>query len=379
MNAPEPIDAAEMAAMRRQLQDALGQPLRLVEAEAASLYSVGASVLANAVDQRLAERADLSRLIGENPVEVMFVNHANHAQFMRSLFRLRSPALLTAVLEWVYRSYAGRGFSYDYFPVELQAWIDAIDRFIAPRSQVHWLKQFYQSMLDCHDTLVALAETREPEPSIDERFREPRDAFLAALLAANEEEAEDALRAHVTRPEELPLYWQEVVAPALHAVGRMWADGEISVAQEHIATAITQRVMARMFPRIEKPPTHPHRVVVAVSPGETHEVGARMVADKLRLGGFDVLFTGADTPIESIADLTRDTQAGVLLVSTTLPFNLIAVNQLVKRVREKCDPPPRIIVGGQAYASDPDLWRQIGADARLDRLDELCDAVTSVA
>jgi len=61
------------------------------------------------------------RLIGYNPLRMMYDNHLNHARFMANVFRFNAYTLLVKTVIWVYRSYHSHGFSFDYFPVELAA------------------------------------------------------------------------------------------------------------------------------------------------------------------------------------------------------------------------------------------------------------------
>ena len=69
-------------------------------------------------------------------------------------------------------------------------------------------------------------------------------AYARALLAGDEIAAElavrDAIDAELTHGQ----IDDEIIAPALWLVGRLWARGEISVADEHLATSISLRVLA---------------------------------------------------------------------------------------------------------------------------------------
>ena len=41
--------------------------------------------------------------------------------------------------------------------------------------------------------------------------------------------------------------YMDVFQPALREIGRLWQENQISVADEHLATAITQAAMARAY------------------------------------------------------------------------------------------------------------------------------------
>jgi methanogenic corrinoid protein MtbC1 len=49
-------------------------------------------------------------------------------------------------------------------------------------------------------------------------------------------------------------------------------------------------------------------------------------------------------------------------VSATMLFNLGAVRQLILSVRSEFADRVRIVVGGAAFRTNPELWRQVSAD-----------------
>ncbi len=98
----------------------------------------------------------------------------------------------------------------------------------------------------------------------------------------------------------------EIIAPALWHVGDLWERGEISVADEHIATEISIRVLAlqREAQRVARTRGE-YRVVLAAPPGELHVVALRMVDNLLRNAGYDVAMLGSDVPTEALATLMQ--------------------------------------------------------------------------
>ncbi len=74
------------------------------------------------VDRTLAERPDIARLIGDNPLRVMFDNHRHHGAFLATVFALGRYDLLDTTIPWAYRAYLGQGFAPEYFGVQLGTW-----------------------------------------------------------------------------------------------------------------------------------------------------------------------------------------------------------------------------------------------------------------
>ena len=76
------------------------------------------------------------------------------------------------------------------------------------------------------------------------RISELGRAYLEALLASDERGAEISIREAMDAKLSTAEIDEEIIAPALWIIGELWQRGEISVADEHIATEISIRVLA---------------------------------------------------------------------------------------------------------------------------------------
>jgi methanogenic corrinoid protein MtbC1 len=153
----------------------------------------------------------------------------------------------------------------------------------------------------------------------------------------------------------------EVIQAAQREIGRLWQVNRISIAQEHMATAISHVVMARLFDEARADPRLGRKVVVACVEGEYHEFPARIVADFLDLGGFDVRYLGANVPTDDLMRLLREERPDLLALSVTMSFNIAALRRVVARVRLE-HPHLPILVGGHALDWEPDIAREYGVE-----------------
>lgn len=207
----------------------------------------------------------------------------------------------------------------------------------------------------------------EPAPDPDdgpagEELSLTRQVFLAAILGGRRQAAlnivEEALRAGHSHVD----IYLRVFTDCLHRVGELWEQNKISVAQEHIATSITQYAIAAIYPRIV--PSAPDRgsMVVTGVAGELHQIGANLVADAMEASGWRVRFLGTNLPHSSVLATVEEVSADVLCVSTTIVANLPSVADLVRAVRGKLrDDPPRIVLGGAAYRLATQFALEVGA------------------
>lgn len=346
-----------------QLADIFDEALAQVDDDARKEYSQNAPQLINFVDRAMETRTDIESLLGGQSFQLLRDNHVNHAKFMGSVLALKSGLSLVETIVWVYSAYPGRGVSLEYFPLALQAWREAVGLFLSPTASPS-ISKVYSGMIEYHPILVELARNREEGVYWDDKYDALIREYLDCLLEPNMKKSVDLASRHISGAHDVGEWWVNVVEPSMRKIGALWEEGRISVGQEHLATSITQRVMSVFYSKILDIPRPKGVVALAATPGELHEIGARMVADLLEIDGWDVHFTGANTPVESLITLLQTHKVRFLLLSTTLVSHLDQVIELIRLVRSaNLDPTPKILVGGQAYAPDPGLWRTVYADA----------------
>lgn len=195
--------------------------------------------------------------------------------------------------------------------------------------------------------------------------------FLDALRTGN--------RAYALRVSQLALatgidvrsLYLDVFQPAMYEIGRLWELNQLSVAQEHLATAITRSIMAqihalattrltmlRMFMSALK-----RTVITTCVSNELHDLGIRMVADFFELEGWRVYHLGALVPAQDVVQMISEKQADVLAISVTIRSHMPLARDMIQLVRTApSGSRVRIIVGGQPFNLLPDLYRKIGAD-----------------
>ena len=188
--------------------------------------------------------------------------------------------------------------------------------------------------------------------------------YLEALLRGDRHVASRLVLDSVGRGADLRDVYICVLQDVQHEVGRLWMTNRISVAKEHFCTAVTQYVIAQLYPRIMSVPKIGKRIVVACAGGERHEVGARMVADLFELEGWDAIYLGADTPASAVADAVREHAPHALGISANMAFNLVSVKEVIAAAR-RADKSGQMktLVGGYQFNANPELWRMTGADA----------------
>lgn len=200
------------------------------------------------------------------------------------------------------------------------------------------------------------------------------DEYLQLLLAGDDDGCLAAGKARAGDLEGLHSLYVEVIEPAQYQVGELWEDGSISVASEHLATAISSFVASTCYAPLARATAGGPKALVACTPEELHELGPRLLADLLECDGWDVDFYGTSMPVRDLIGAIRESRPRFVGLSAALVMHLGSVKRSITAIRAALgDETPPIIVGGNAFRGDDSLWRQVGADLYAS------DASTAVA
>jgi methanogenic corrinoid protein MtbC1 len=154
--------------------------------------------------------------------------------------------------------------------------------------------------------------------------------YLQALLSGKRKSALDMIMAAHDGGYPIHGIYLDIFQETLYEVGRLWESNRITVADEHMATAITQFIMSNLYQHLEVADTQRGRLVMTGIAGELHQVGANMIADVMESDGWDVIFLGTNAPLEGVIESLRHHKADLLGISSTMAFNIPQVIELAR-------------------------------------------------
>ncbi len=150
-----------------------------------------------------------------------------------------------------------------------------------------------------------------------------------------------------------------LIGRAQAIIGEKWQRNELTIADEHAATAVSDAVLS-VLTALGNPRANGPHVVVCCAEGEWHLLAARLLTEVLRADGAVVTFLGASMPAAHLGRFLDEAQADVLAVScsTALSFAGVAGHVLVAR-----DHNVPVIAGGRGLGPDDRRALALGADA----------------
>ena len=201
----------------------------------------------------------------------------------------------------------------------------------------------------------------------------------AQLIQGDQRGAAEIMEAVLRSGHDLYFLYLQVLSPAMGAIGEKWAAGNLEIFVEHRASNIALRLIGQFGPRFARRGVSKGTVVLGSPADEMHTLSTSMVADLIRLEGWNVSDVGANMPAEAFAEAIRQGEDVVAVcIGVTMPGSLPAAQATIGAIRKVVPRDLPILVGGAGVASD-EIARDLGADRRSGSVYELIEVLGEVA
>lgn len=204
------------------------------------------------------------------------------------------------------------------------------------------------------------------------------DEYLESLLRGDRAACSSVAQQYLAETPSIKELYENVFKDALYKVGQLWERNKISVATEHLATAITEGILNELYAEFDLAAPVNHKVVLTTAEHEDHQVGIKMVADIFEMQGWETFYLGTGIPAEELIRFIREVDADMLAVSLSVYFNFSSLLQLLEKI-EAAFPELPVLVGGQALQrSEKDLSASFSNIKYISTLHSLEDYITSI-
>jgi methanogenic corrinoid protein MtbC1 len=152
---------------------------------------------------------------------------------------------------------------------------------------------------------------------------------------------------------------EDVLVPVLDQIGDRWQRGELSLSQVYMSGRMCEKLLDDIS-AVRPENMKDHGIAVAVLE-DFHLLGKRIVCSVLHAAGF--LFKDyGPLSLEDLVEKVRADNIRILLVSTLMLSSALRVKLLKERL-DALGLEVKLIVGGAPFRFDPNLWREVNADA----------------
>ena len=176
-------------------------------------------------------------------------------------------------------------------------------------------------------------------------------SYLDALLVGDRHLCAELLQDCLMHGASLKSVYLDLMQRAMYEVGILWEQNLVSVTTEHLASAITERLLALVYPELFSKPHQDRRAIIACVPHEYHQIGPRMVADFFELHGWHGFSLGANTPTAHLISMIRERDPDVVGLSMSLLFNRPHLESMLDALNREF-PSLEVFLGGRAFHGD---------------------------
>lgn len=214
------------------------------------------------------------------------------------------------------------------------------------------------------EEIVSKALTKRETLCPDLCRQEASRKYAAAAIAGDEttcaQIVDHAVKAQLT----LVDIYQDIIASAMVSIGHSHRNELNDKADEHIASAITERMMARVMAKFVPACRQDRTALLGCGPNSWHAIGLRMVADYLSLCGWRTLFLGANIPQRCFLNVAEHNVPDLILMSCVAEEGLECGLSIIRELstRRSCRRKFVIGVGGPCVCKNRQAFLDAGAD-----------------
>jgi methanogenic corrinoid protein MtbC1 len=169
--------------------------------------------------------------------------------------------------------------------------------------------------------------------------------FAGFLLDGNVDEALRIVRESQKVSTSLEVF-SSLFTPAMSYIGELWENSEITVADEHLATAICDMVLSQAFQGGIEDRKSTQKAMLLCLEGEQHYLGLKMINRLFEENGWATKYFGSNLPLEYAVKAAADWKPEVIALSVSIVYHLPKLKEYIKEL-ESLPNKPIIIVGGR--------------------------------
>ena len=200
---------------------------------------------------------------------------------------------------------------------------------------------------------------------------DPASQFFEAINQGHEAAATATLLGSYLNGVPLVEILDGTVTNAMHRVGDLWQCGDLTVADEHLATQIATRAIESLRDGMQRGGTDERRALVCAVEDELHEIAVLCVELLLEEMGWDVKNMGANTPFYALNDALKKHRPGLVCISSTANMALSRNAREYEEFRAAArSAGARVVLGGEGFR-DENIRQRFPADLYASNFQDL--------
>lgn len=170
---------------------------------------------------------------------------------------------------------------------------------------------------------------------------------------------------------------QGLIQPSMYYIGDLWEQGKIGTLQEQMAILSAKAILAQVKALSPSLPRKGRKVLLSCAPGNNHELGLKMIEDRLDLGGFDTNNLGAGATMDDILKHIDRDKPELVGLSVCLSRQIPELKRAMDIIRvEFTQHRPFLMVGGLVLNITQTTASEVHADVKVRNLEGLSEVIS---
>lgn len=170
--------------------------------------------------------------------------------------------------------------------------------------------------------------------------------LLDALLSGCEEAVADILIGTYLKKKRVDKIFDDVFCPPLRDIGKLWFEGELTIAKEHLATRTAQNALYKLRSVLPVPVQRGKLAMCCAFEGEFHDLPTHLAQMIFENEGWEVMNFGANTPLFCLIEEINKHAPEAICISATIMNDMERLSRDYSEFRKQIKDIPIILGGG---------------------------------
>ncbi|ARN72933.1 cobalamin B12-binding domain-containing protein [Oceanicoccus sagamiensis] len=317
----------------------------------------------------------LQERFGDNTQSLWIDYFSNRVDELTAALIAGEPRIFLSSIQWSRQAMQARSLASDDLRHSVDCFRTALLQYVntSEQSLINTYLEI-ENAIDDNDQPVADIRALDP----GSHFKRIALQYLQSVVVGNVYAGMDTVIDQVENGLSVKEAYLNVLLPAQVEVGRLWHENKLSVAEEHLVTTTTHRLMAVLAQMEQREPDNGMTVIAAAVSGNAHELGIRTIAYLLEFDGWKTIYLGSDVPAADLPVTINCFNADVVLLSIGLHAQVKTLRKTIAAIRSESTRPTYVMVGGNGFTGAPDLWKEVGADGFATSADQALELANSL-
>ncbi|MGM0866040.1 MAG: cobalamin B12-binding domain-containing protein [Bacillota bacterium] len=144
-------------------------------------------------------------------------------------------------------------------------------------------------------------------------------------------------------------FYEKIIKPSMYRIGDLWEKNQITVADEHLATATLKYILATVFTHQEALENHPKALLFCIE-GEHHSLGLELANEVFKEKQWNTRYLGANVPVKDALTFIEAWEPHVIGISIGMTTELNRLKECIEEIREY-NQEIEILVGGRLISN----------------------------